>query len=171
VELYLQSPNIHSWCGAQLKHRANFTFYLYLLRQSYEYIFPLTNAVLFIASAPYSNCLMHWKFVKQQRWTYVAFTPWKPYNTVVLESVWINISLKMVLPYGLYDAVVYRFLPDGSRQLSSERFKVWILLCDRVQKQLKCRRRAVFRALAPYKGVSLMFTRLISSDVFTSRQM
>jgi len=26
VELYLQSPNTPSWCGAQLKHRDNFTF-------------------------------------------------------------------------------------------------------------------------------------------------
>jgi len=27
VELYLHSPNTPSWCGAQLKHRNNFTFY------------------------------------------------------------------------------------------------------------------------------------------------
>jgi hypothetical protein len=27
VELYLHSPNTPSWCGAQLKHRDNFTFY------------------------------------------------------------------------------------------------------------------------------------------------
>jgi len=26
VELYLQSPNTPSWCGAQLNHRDNFTF-------------------------------------------------------------------------------------------------------------------------------------------------
>jgi hypothetical protein len=26
VELYLQSPNTPSWCGARLKHRDNFTF-------------------------------------------------------------------------------------------------------------------------------------------------
>jgi hypothetical protein len=31
VELYLHSPNTPSWRGAQLKHRNNFTFYLYLL--------------------------------------------------------------------------------------------------------------------------------------------
>jgi len=30
VELYLHSPNTPSWRGAQLKHRDNFTFYLYL---------------------------------------------------------------------------------------------------------------------------------------------
>jgi hypothetical protein len=26
VEQYLHSPNMPSWCGAQLKHRDNFTF-------------------------------------------------------------------------------------------------------------------------------------------------
>jgi len=26
VELYLQSPNMPSWCGGQLKQRDNFTF-------------------------------------------------------------------------------------------------------------------------------------------------
>jgi hypothetical protein len=26
VELYLHSPNMPSWCGAQIKHRYNFTF-------------------------------------------------------------------------------------------------------------------------------------------------
>jgi len=31
VELYLQSPGIHSWRGAQLKHRDNFTFTLHLI--------------------------------------------------------------------------------------------------------------------------------------------
>jgi hypothetical protein len=30
VELYLHSPNTPSWRGAWLKHRNNFTFYLYL---------------------------------------------------------------------------------------------------------------------------------------------
>jgi hypothetical protein len=29
VELYLHSPNTPSWCGAQLKHRDNFTFYFW----------------------------------------------------------------------------------------------------------------------------------------------
>jgi hypothetical protein len=28
VELYLQSPNVPSWCGSQGEHRDNFTFYL-----------------------------------------------------------------------------------------------------------------------------------------------
>jgi hypothetical protein len=31
AELYLQSPNTPSWRGAQLTHRDNFTFYLYLV--------------------------------------------------------------------------------------------------------------------------------------------
>jgi hypothetical protein len=30
VELYLHSPNTPSWRGAQLNHRDNFTFYLYI---------------------------------------------------------------------------------------------------------------------------------------------
>jgi len=29
VELYLHSPNTPPWCGAQLKHRDDFTFYEY----------------------------------------------------------------------------------------------------------------------------------------------
>jgi hypothetical protein len=31
VALYIHSPNTPPWCVAQLKHRDNFTFYLYLL--------------------------------------------------------------------------------------------------------------------------------------------
>jgi hypothetical protein len=39
VELYLHSPNTHSWRGAQLKYRDKFTsFYLYQ-RQLYLYVF------------------------------------------------------------------------------------------------------------------------------------
>jgi hypothetical protein len=30
VDLYLHFPNTPSWRGAQLKHRGNFAFYLYL---------------------------------------------------------------------------------------------------------------------------------------------
>jgi hypothetical protein len=33
VELYLHSSNTTSWLGAQLKHRDNFAFYLYIILQ------------------------------------------------------------------------------------------------------------------------------------------
>jgi hypothetical protein len=33
VELYLHSPSVPSWHGAQLKHRQNFWVYLYLKRE------------------------------------------------------------------------------------------------------------------------------------------
>jgi hypothetical protein len=36
VELYLHSPNTPSWCGAQLKHRDNFTFYLCISLNSHH---------------------------------------------------------------------------------------------------------------------------------------
>jgi hypothetical protein len=34
VELYLHSPNVPSWHGAQLKHRDNFTFTFYCLMET-----------------------------------------------------------------------------------------------------------------------------------------
>jgi hypothetical protein len=36
VELYLHSPNTPPWCGADLKHRDNFTFTFYLTMVSIE---------------------------------------------------------------------------------------------------------------------------------------
>jgi hypothetical protein len=38
MELYLHFPNMPSWCGAQLKHRDNFTFYL--VNSDPDYCFP-----------------------------------------------------------------------------------------------------------------------------------
>jgi hypothetical protein len=34
VELYIHSPNTPSWCGAQLKHRDNFTFFFTLPQEA-----------------------------------------------------------------------------------------------------------------------------------------
>jgi hypothetical protein len=45
VELYLHSPNTHSWCGAQLKkHRDNFTLVRGQIRVGWEEAVPIQNA-------------------------------------------------------------------------------------------------------------------------------
>jgi hypothetical protein len=50
MELYLPSPNIPSWCGAQLKHRDNFTFTPLSLLISCKISFP--TVVLKVSPLP-----------------------------------------------------------------------------------------------------------------------
>jgi hypothetical protein len=77
LKLYLYSPNTPPWRGVQLKHRDNFTFYLYLYRyitvdftfntfmmdslagrtvETFRQIILLSMSVIYIAS----NILLLW---------------------------------------------------------------------------------------------------------------
>jgi hypothetical protein len=58
VELYLHSPNMPSWRGAQLKHRDKFTFYLYLTC-TFLLLTALTVAIL---RQIVSTLLFVWRF-------------------------------------------------------------------------------------------------------------
>jgi hypothetical protein len=59
VEIYLHSPNMPSWRGAQLKHRENFTFYLYLLEFNYRIIRVCELQVDNLFCSAYVSCLQY----------------------------------------------------------------------------------------------------------------
>jgi hypothetical protein len=51
VDLYIHSPNTPSWRGSHLKHRNNFTFYLFITSNPYE-VQKIKEILLLLSLAP-----------------------------------------------------------------------------------------------------------------------